>query len=74
VQRVRHGLAGHVVVAASCGDDCTAALTDGGELFMWGRLHAAARPQLVPLLMRGELRGRQVTQVGRHQRSSFVVP
>ena len=61
-QRVRHGLEGQCMVAVACGDDCTAALTDGGELYMWGRLHAVARPQLVPLHVRGELRGRHVVQ------------
>lgn len=60
--RVRHGLEGQVAVAVACGDDCTAALTEGGELFMWGRLHADSPPQLVPLHVRGELRGRKVTQ------------
>lgn len=62
-QRVRHGLEGRVVTAVACGDDCTAALTEGGELFMWGRLHADSPPQLVPLHVRGGLRGRKVTQV-----------
>ncbi len=60
--RVRHGLEGQVAVAVACGDDCTAALTESGELFMWGRLHADSPPQLVPLHVRGELRGRKVTQ------------
>ena len=63
-QRLRHGLEGQCVVAVAAGDDCTAALTDAGELFMWGRLHADARPQLVPLQVRGDLRGRKVVQVG----------
>lgn len=30
---------------------------------MWGRLHADSRPQLVPLHVRGDLRGRRVVQV-----------
>ena len=63
-QRLRHGLEGQCVVAVAAGDDCTAALTDAGDLFMWGRLHADARPQLVPLQVRGDLRGRKVVQVG----------
>ncbi|KAL4459113.1 hypothetical protein ABPG75_013978 [Micractinium tetrahymenae] len=62
-QRVRHGLEGQVAVAVACGDDCTAALTEGGELFAWGRLHADSPPQLVPLHVRGELRGRKVVQI-----------
>ncbi|KAL4854190.1 PH [Chlorella vulgaris] len=62
-QRVRHCLEGQCVVAVACGDDCTAALTDGGELFMWGRPHVDSRLQLVPLQVRGELRGRKVVQV-----------
>ena len=61
--RIRHGLQGQCAVAVACGDDCTAALTDGGELFMWGRLHVDSRPQLVPLQVRGDLRGRKVVQV-----------
>jgi hypothetical protein len=63
-QKVRHVLDGRVLAAVACGDDCTAALTDAGELFVWGRLHVDARPQLVPLRVRGELRSRRVVQVG----------
>lgn len=60
---MRHGLDGQCVVAAACGDDCTAAVTDAGDLFMWGRLHVDSRPQLVPLHVRGDLRGHRVVQV-----------
>ncbi|PRW61357.1 RCC1 BLIP-II [Chlorella sorokiniana] len=62
-QRVRHGLDGQCVVAVACGDDCTAAVTDIGALFMWGRLHMDSRPQLVPLHVRGDLTGQRVVQV-----------
>ena len=51
------------MVAVSCGDDCTAAVTDSGALYMWGRLHMDSRPQLVPLHVRGDLTGQRVVQV-----------
>ena len=62
-QRIRHGLDGQCVVAVACGDDCTAAVTDSGSLYMWGRLHMDSRPQLVPLHVRGDLTGQRVVQV-----------
>ncbi len=62
-QRVRHGLDGQCVVGVACGDDCTAAVTDTGALYMWGRLHMDSRPQLVPLHVRGDLAGQRVVQV-----------
>lgn len=70
-QRIRHGLDGQCVVAVACGDDCTAAVTDTGSLYMWGRLHMDSRPQLVPLHVRGDLTGQRVVQV-RYMTSSAV--
>ena len=54
------------MVAVACGDDCTAAITAGGTLYMWGWLPGAssARALLVPVPMRGGLSGKRVTQVG----------
>ena len=63
-QRLEAGLRGQRVVAVACGDDCTAAVTDAGAMFMWGRLAGAGRPQLVPLPIRGELSSRVITKVG----------
>eukprot|EP00887_Chlorella_sp_A99_P006935 scaffold2.g6935.t1 len=64
--RLSQGLGGQCVVAVACGDDCTAALTAGGTLYMWGWLPGASssRPLLVPVPMRGGLAGKRVVQVG----------
>jgi alpha-tubulin suppressor-like RCC1 family protein len=62
--RLEQGLRGQCVVAVACGDDCTAAVTDAGALYMWGRLASSLRPQLVPVPMRGDLNSRVVTKVG----------
>lgn len=61
------GLGGQCVVAVACGDDCTAAITASGTLYMWGWLPGAStsRSLLVPGLVRGGLAGKRVVQVRR---------
>lgn len=61
--RLEHALRGQRVVAVACGDDCTAAVTDAGALYMWGRLAGAPRPQLVPVPIRGGLTNRSIAKV-----------
>ena len=64
-QRLEQGLRGQCVVAVASGDDCTAAVTEDGTLYMWGRLAGSPRPQLVPVPVRGDLQSRVVTKVRR---------
>lgn len=62
--KLEAGLRGQCVVAVAAGDDCTAAITDSGVLYMWGRLAGLPRPQLVPVPVRGELNNRVISKVG----------
>lgn len=54
--RVTHGLPeGVPIVSVACGDDCTAAVAETGEVFMWGRLPGEPAPVSLPSLVRGAL-------------------
>jgi hypothetical protein len=67
--RVRQGLPGRgAVTAVACGDDCTAAVAEGGALYMWGRLPGEGASAALPTPVRGGLAGREVVQVHTQKR------
>ncbi|KAL4516181.1 hypothetical protein Ndes2526A_g03620 [Nannochloris sp. 'desiccata'] len=62
--RTTRGLPGDgKIIAASCGDEYTAAITPEGQLYTWGRLPGESLPLVLPTLVKGGLNHISVCQV-----------
>lgn len=62
--RVKSGTGGLVhVIDTACGDDCTAAITKDGTLYIWGRVSSETPATALPTPLRGPLRNLVVSSI-----------